>query len=164
MRVVLWTSLFAFLIDQISKYVVVHMWDLERIRQIDVFPPLLRFIYAENHGINFGIGGAAGNQWIWIALAVVVCGWLLWWIRRANAPVLARVSAGLVLGGALGNVIDRVIYGYVLDFLNMSCCGFSNPYSFNIADIFIFAGAIGLVFLVPDDKKPSGKRDDKKAT
>jgi signal peptidase II len=51
-----------------------------------------------------------------------------------------------VIGGALGNVYDRVAYGYVLDFLNMSCCGIRNPFVFNVADVFIFAGAAGLIF------------------
>ena len=60
---------------------------------------------------------------------------------------------GLLIGGALANVLDRVIYGYVLDFLNMSCCGINNPFVFNLADVFIFAGAIGLVLF--EGKKPS---------
>jgi signal peptidase II len=48
-----------------------------------------------------------------------------------------------------------LLYGYVLDFLNMSCCGIRNPYSFNVADIFIFAGAIGLVFASPREAPPN---------
>jgi signal peptidase II len=51
----------------------------------------------------------------------------------------------MLIGGALGNVVDRIAYGFVVDFLNMSCCGIDNPFVFNIADIFIFAGAIGLI-------------------
>jgi signal peptidase II len=52
------------------------------------------------------------------------------------------LGAGLVIGGALGNAVDRVLYGAVADFLNMSCCGIHNPYAFNVADIAIFAGAV----------------------
>ena len=55
------------------------------------------------------------------------------------------LSLSLILGGALGNVVDRLVYGAVADFLNMSCCGIENPYAFNVADIAIFAGAIGLI-------------------
>ena len=55
------------------------------------------------------------------------------------------MPAGLLIGGALGNVVDRVLYGAVADFLNMSCCGIENPFAFNVADVAIFAGAIGLV-------------------
>jgi signal peptidase II len=63
------------------------------------------------------------------------------------------LAGGLLLGGAIGNVIDRLLYGAVADFLNMSCCGFTNPYAFNVADISIFAGAVGLAFLSDDNKK-----------
>lgn len=154
MRTLWIAATLAFLIDQISKYIVIHMMELWRMSGgIDVFPPLLRFIYGENHGINFGVGGDWASAWVWIVLALVVCGWLLWWVRRTPLTWLGYLCAGLVIGGAMGNVFDRVIYGYVLDFLNMSCCGFRNPYVFNIADIFIFAGAIGMVILTPDAKK-----------
>ena len=153
MRIVALSALFAFLADQVSKYVVIHMMELARIREINVFPPILNFIYGENHGINFGLGGSAVNAWVWIVLALAICGVVLWWVRGAGLGRLGLICAGFLTGGALGNVLDRLIYGYVLDFLNMSCCGFNNPFVFNVADIFVFAGAIGLVFLVPDPKK-----------
>lgn len=53
----------------------------------------------------------------------------------------------------MGNVLDRVVYGAVADFLNMSCCGFTNPYAFNIADVAIFAGAFGLIFFADPKRK-----------
>ena len=68
-------------------------------------------------------------------------------MRRDRPGIWVQISAGLVLGGAMGNVVDRLIYGAVADFLNMSCCGFENPWSFNVADISIFVGALGLIFL-----------------
>jgi signal peptidase II len=75
-------------------------------------------------------------------------------MRREPHGPRAEVSAGLLIGGALGNVVDRVLYGAVADFLNMSCCGIENPYTFNVADIAIFAGAIGLIFFTGNgDKK-----------
>lgn len=155
----LWISaVAAFGLDQASKYIVIHQMELARIREIDVLPPLLNFRYGENYGINFGIGGEGVNAWVWIAIAAMVCAWVLWWVRRVpDMPKLGYICCGLLIGGALGNVFDRVVYGYVLDFLNNSCCGFNNPYSYNIADIFVFAGAIGLVFLTPDPKK-GGKK------
>ncbi|MCC5973356.1 MAG: signal peptidase II, partial [Rubellimicrobium sp.] len=67
-----------------------------------------------------------------------------------------QVSAGLLVGGALGNVVDRLLYGAVADFLNMSCCGISNPYAFNVADIAVFAGAIGLVIFTGGDNGTEG--------
>lgn len=145
--------MFAFLADQASKWAVIHGMELARVRVIDVYPPLLNFIYGENHGINFGLGGDAVNAWVWIVLALAICSAVLWWVRGAQVGRLGLICAGFLVGGALGNVVDRLIYGYVLDFLNMSCCGINNPFVFNVADIFVFAGAIGLVFLVPDRKK-----------
>ena len=67
-------------------------------------------------------------------------------MQREPPSRVGHISAGLLIGGALGNAFDRVVYGAVADFLNMSCCGFDNPYAFNIADIAIFSGAIGLAF------------------
>ena len=79
----------------------------------------------------------------WRALAVA----LLWWVAQEGAGRWHRIAAGLLVGGALGNVVDRLVYGAVADFLNMSCCGMSNPYAFNLADIAVFAGAFGTGWL-----------------
>lgn len=147
LRLFLWAGLAAFLIDQISKYVVIHTMELARIYEIDVLPPLLNFRYGENRGINFGLfgGGSEAARWILIALSLVVVTAAVVWVVRRPDPWHKQLFAGMMVGGALGNVADRLLYGYVLDFLNMSCCGFNNPYVFNLADVFIFAGAAGLV-------------------
>jgi signal peptidase II len=164
MRMIFWAGFAAFVIDQISKYVVIHMMELARIRSIDVLPPLINFRYGENRGINFGLfgGGSEASRWFLIVLAVVICVAVILWARKNAHTRLAQISAGLLVGGALANVVDRVIYGYVLDFLNMSCCGIDNPFVFNIADIFIFAGALGLIFFTDDSddgaKNAGGKK------
>ena len=159
MRLIALTALVAFALDQISKYLVIHVMELWRIRSVDVFPPLLNFRYGENRGINFGLfgEGSEASRWILIGLAVVICGGVLIWAARTSLGGVARIGAGLLVGGALANVLDRLIYGYVLDFLNMSCCGITNPFVFNVADIFIFTGAIALVFFAPDEKKQAEK-------
>ncbi|WP_299609006.1 signal peptidase II [uncultured Tateyamaria sp.] len=147
----LWISAaIAFLLDQVSKYVVIHVMGVSQFNPIDVLPPLLNFRYGENRGINFGLLGDGTSVWALIAVALVICCGVLWWIRRHPQGGLANASAGLLIGGALANVLDRLLYGFVLDFLNMSCCGINNPFVFNVADIFIFAGAIGLVFFGKD--------------
>ena len=153
------SAVIAFLVDQISKYIVIHMMELWRIRTIVVLPPLLNFRYGENRGINFGLfdGASDASRWFLIAMAVVICACVLIWSYRNALGFWAYAAAGLLVGGALANVFDRVLYGYVLDFLNMSCCGLNNPFVFNLADVFIFAGAIGLVFFTPDDKKDTKK-------
>ena len=109
---------------------------------------------AWNRGINFGLlsGDQESTKWILIAIAVMISAWVIWWMRR-ETRLLAHISAGLLVGGAIGNIVDRLIYGAVADFLNMSCCGFDNPYAFNIADITIFIGAFGLILFTGEQKK-----------
>ncbi|MEM9552412.1 MAG: signal peptidase II [Pseudomonadota bacterium] len=143
----MWISaLVALVLDQASKHTVVFSMELIRQREITVWPPFVTFRYGENTGINFGLfgGGSDEARWVLVGLSVVVCTALLWWVTRTARPWQMYLATGLLIGGALGNVVDRVRYGYVLDFLNMSCCGIDNPYVFNLADVFIFAGAIGL--------------------
>ncbi|MEM9342859.1 MAG: signal peptidase II [Pseudomonadota bacterium] len=140
-------GLLVFVLDQISKYVIVQAMDLKTRLSIDVLPPFVNFRMAWNEGINFGILSDMGPEmrWFWVFLSLLISGWVIWWIRREGGGRMVMISAGLLVGGALGNVIDRIIYGAVADFLNMSCCGIENPFSFNVADISIFAGAFGLI-------------------
>ncbi|MGB7242556.1 MAG: signal peptidase II [Sulfitobacter sp.] len=154
MRLVFWAGFAAFVTDQLTKYLVVHTMQLWRVREIDVLPPLLNFRYGENRGINFGLfsDGAAFGRWLLIALALVICVGIYLWIRRTPLTRGGNLSAGFLIGGALANVVDRLVYGYVLDFLNMSCCGIDNPFVFNFADIFVFAGALGLVVFTGNDR------------
>jgi len=156
MRLVFWVALVIFVADQATKYLVVQVMDLAFVGAIDVFPPYLNLRMAWNYGINFGLFAQASDamRWVLIAVALGITGGVLWWIRKYPPGRWGLVSAGLLVGGALGNVVDRVIYGAVADFLNMSCCGFVNPYAFNIADISIFAGALGLVLFTSEKKAP----------
>jgi len=156
MRGLYWTAFWVFLLDQATKYLVVHAMDLRMLGRFDVWPPHLNQRMAWNYGINFGLmaGDSAITRWVLIAVALLVCGAVLWWVHHEAASRWQRIAAGVLVGGALGNVIDRLIYGAVADFLNMSCCGIDNPYAFNVADIAVFAGAFGLV-LLPAVKKPS---------
>ncbi len=142
-----------FVLDQATKLAVVHVLDLINRGEIDVFPPYLTFRMAWNYGINFGLlsNGSDLARWGLIVLAVVISAWVVWWMRRETGNWKAELSGGLLVGGALGNIIDRIAYGAVADFLNMSCCGIENPYAFNVADIAIFAGALGLVIFAKGD-------------
>lgn len=154
MRAVIWTAAAVFVLDQLTKYIVVHLMELDRVLQIDVLPPWLQFRMAWNQGINFGLfsNSAETMRWVLIALALAISAWVWVWMRRDVQPIRARLAAGLLIGGALGNVLDRILYGAVADFLNMSVPGLANPFSFNVADIAIFAGAIGLVLFAGDGK------------
>ena len=157
MRLTLWTAFWVFLLDQVTKYIVVHWLDLMTRQYIDVWSPYIVFRMAWNRGVNFGLFADLDMRWALIALALVISGLVLYWIRRDGGSKWTFLSAGLLVGGAIGNVIDRVLYGAVADFLNMSCCGIENPYAFNVADIAVFVGAVGLVIFTGDGKKTRRK-------
>ena len=154
MKLVFWVGFWTFLIDQATKYLVVHLMDLRNVGEIDIWPPYLNFRMAWNYGINFGLlsGQTALTRWVLVAVALGIIGFVVVWLRKDPPGKLGLFSGGLLIGGALGNVIDRLLYGAVADFLNMSCCGISNPYAFNVADISIFAGALGLVLFAGTKK------------
>lgn len=154
MRTLALTAVIAFVIDQLSKYLVVFVMGLEQRTFIEVLPPVLNFRMGWNTGINFGLFSGDVNlmRWVLVGLAVALSLLLIFWARRSFVRKEEFFAAGLIIGGALGNAIDRVNHGAVADFLNMSCCGVVNPYTFNIADIFIFFGAGALIFM------PTGKK------
>jgi signal peptidase II len=143
MRLMFIVGLLVFIADQISKYVVIHMMGISPSNKMDLLPPILNLRYGE-------------NRWTLIVVALIICLAVGIWVLRNAQPRIVQISAGCLIGGALGNVFDRVYYGYVLDFLNTSCCGLNNPTVYNVGDIFIFAGALGLVFFAKEsgsDKK-----------
>ncbi|WP_068119354.1 signal peptidase II [Tropicimonas marinistellae] len=145
----------AFGIDQWSKHHVFYVLDLVTLEHIPVVPPLLELRKGMNTGVNFGLFAANSDaqRWFLIGLTLALCAGLLVWARRSFDRRIEFLSAGLIIGGALGNALDRLLYPGVRDFLNMSCCGIHNPYVFNVADVFIFAGAIGLVLFSGDRSK-----------
>lgn len=155
MRALFITSLITLVIDQITKIYVVFGLGLQTVLSIDVLPPYINFRMAWNQGINFGLFAhdASTARYVLVGISIVICVALLVWVYREPPRKIGFVAAGLLIGGAVGNVIDRLAYGAVADFLNMSCCGIRNPFSFNVADIAIFAGAIGLAIIPPAQKQ-----------
>ena len=146
LRVILPVAAAIFLFDRLTKWWIVVQMDLQTVGIIDVMPPFLRFVMAWNTGINFGLFGDADARWALVGLSIVISVALGWWAARRGNLAIA-IGAGLVIGGAIGNAWDRASdWGAVADFLNMSCCGIDNPFSFNVADIAIFAGAIWIAF------------------
>ena len=155
-RLLLISAASIFTLDQITKYLVVFYMNLIERGQMSVWPGFIHFHMAWNSGINFGLFSNNGlaARWILIVIALGICGVVTYWMRRETRSV-ALISAGMVIGGALGNVVDRILYGSVADFLNITCCGLHNPFAFNVADIAIFAGLLGLMLFASDAKKPN---------
>lgn len=132
--------------DQISKHVILRIVDLDVVGQIQVLDPWFNFTMVWNRGVSFGLF-QAGSWWqigILIAVSVGVSLMLAIWMMQAERRLQA-VSFGMIIGGAIGNVIDRFAYGAVADFLDFS--GLYFPYVFNVADAGI---SIGVALLVLD--------------
>jgi signal peptidase II len=146
----------ALAIDQASKWLVVEAMGLAHRLRIDVLPGFVTFKMGWNRGVNFGLlaSDLSAARWVLTGLALAVSAAVaVWAVRRADPWF--TLGAGLVIGGALGNAIDRLRYGAVADFLNVTCCGIVNPYAFNVADVAIFAGAAVIVLAPAPAARPS---------
>ena len=131
----------------LTKFFVIHVLDLSGKLSITVITGFINFKMAWNEGINFGLFANSSEimRIFLIIISILICIGIFFWAIKQNSILLLLFSS-LIIGGALGNVVDRIIYGAVADFLNITCCGVYNPYSFNIADISIFFGVVGLIF------------------
>ena len=147
MRVAIILAVMVLVADQLAKLWILEIVELDRLGRVEVLPPFFEFRMAWNRGINFGLfsGNSELVRWILVSVAFGLAAFFLVWSGRPAQNRLARFSAGMLAGGAVGNGIDRIRLGAVADFLNMSCCGIDNPFVFNIADIAVVAGVIGIV-------------------
>jgi len=140
----LWLSLSVIALDQATKFVAARF--LELFERVEVLP-VLDFTLLHNTGAAFSILAGAGGwqRWFFIGLAAVVSALLLVWIwRTPRGEKWLPLALALILGGALGNVIDRIRYGYVVDFIHVHW-GASYFPAFNIADSAITVGAALLI-------------------
>jgi signal peptidase II len=138
------TGLLVLLADQASKWWVLNVLHLPDVGSVPVLP-VLNLTMVWNQGVTFGLLQQQGPAGAWllagVALAVVVA--LLLWMRRAER-VLTACALGAIAGGAIGNVIDRLRFGAVVDFLHAHAWGWS-WYVFNVADASIVCGVAVLV-------------------
>jgi signal peptidase II len=136
----LWLSFFVVILDQATKALVVGT---VKTQDAIALLPILDIVYLENTGAAFSILAQASGwqRWFFILLALGVSLALMIWLRRIRADqTLLAVGLSLVLGGALGNVIDRVLHGYVVDFIFFHWRTWYFP-AFNLADTAISIGA-----------------------
>ena len=152
-RILLFSFVFLTL-DQLSKWLVVFYFELEQKLYLNLNNQFMNFYMAWNKGINFGLfeGDSTVQAYILTAISIIISLAFFVWLRNSTR-FLMQILASLVIGGALGNAIDRLLYGAVADFINVTCCGIRNPYSFNLADVFIFIGLIGLLIFKFDEKQ-----------
>lgn len=150
----LWLSVLVILLDQVTKALVVSAI---KMKTSVALLPILEIVYLENEGAAFSIlhDASGWQRWFFITLALVVSVVLMVWLRRIRTPeqTILAVGLSLILGGALGNVIDRVWHGYVIDFIYFHWRTWDFP-AFNIADTAISLGAACLLI---DAFRESGK-------
>lgn len=131
--------------DQVSKLYTLFIYDLP-VREPVEIGPFLNLIVVWNRGISYGLfqQNTDLGRWILIVVSILASIGLGFWIRRTTGKLLA-ISLGLIVGGAIGNVIDRLAYGAVFDFLQLHLGDWS-WYVFNVADAAIVAGVVGLLY------------------
>ena len=134
-----------FALDQISKLIMIGPLALQQRGQIALLP-IFNFTWTENRGISLGFAQASSDtqRWLLIAGTAIIAGIVGWWIRKEEKSG-ERIALALVLGGALGNIVDRVRLGFVVDFLDLHFGEWRPFLVFNVADAAI---SIGVVILL----------------
>jgi signal peptidase II len=152
------TAVITLVLDQITKLYTLFVFDLP-VREPVRLTPFLDFIVVWNRGISYGLfqQHTEAGRWILVAVSLAAALALSVWIRRTEGRLLAA-CLGLIVGGAVGNAIDRVAYGAVFDFIHFHIGSFS-WYVFNVADAAIVAGVFGLIYdsFVLEKRRTRGK-------
>lgn len=142
------------LADQASKVWIVEIVQLREKRHIDL-SSIFDLTWVQNFGASFGmLAGGLGSRILLSVLSLLIAGVLVAWLGRVERKIPATGIA-FIVGGAVGNLFDRVAYGYVIDFLDFSGMWF--PWVFNVADMAINVGIACLLldaFLTKDDPTP----------
>ena len=141
-----WLGLAALIVvlDQITKYVVRNTFGLHESLEVTPFFNLV-FVFNKGAAFSFLSDADGWQRGLFIALALAASVWIVWLLRKHSRETLFCLALSLILGGAIGNVIDRVVYGAVIDFLDFHAFGYHWPV-FNVADTGISCGAVLLVW------------------
>ena len=146
----------AVIFDQATKLLVVRF--LDRNEPFDVIEGVFRFSYVENRGAAFGM--FSENRWVFMIISsVAIIALLLYLFKFASKDMLLNIGISLVVGGGIGNMIDRVRLGYVVDFLDF--CAFPDLWKwvFNVADACVCIGAgVIVLYLVIDIAREAKKQ------
>jgi len=138
-----WTALATFLLDQGHKTWMLYGYGI-RERGREAVTPFMDWVFVLNRGVSYGLLPNMG-QWLLTGFAIIAALGLWIWLARAGTGRLMAISLGLIIGGALGNAVDRMLYGGVVDYVSLHAFGFY-WYVFNIADAGIVVGVCGLLY------------------
>jgi len=134
-------ALIAFLLDQGSKFLILENPQLSGLNHIEILP-FFNFVLVMNRGVSFGMFAGHNQPLLIIIISLLILAALAVWLWR-NSSLTVAVGIGLVIGGALGNICDRIRFGAVVDFLDFHVADLHWP-AFNIADSFVFIGVVVL--------------------
>ena len=143
-RLGLLAALLTLIADQASKWWVVDIYHLPERGSVALLP-LLNLTMVQNQGITFGLfhQDTTSGPWLLGGVSLAVVAALAYWLTRAESTLVAG-ALGAIIGGAIGNVLDRFRFGYVVDFIHAHALGYS-WYVFNVADAAIVCGVAALL-------------------
>lgn len=139
-------ALVTLMLDQANKWWMLHVYQIEGKGRVAV-TPFLDYVYVLNTGVSYSMFDSSSSSWqLALCIFAAVASVVLWfWLSRPDTSKLMAVSLALIIGGAIGNGIDRVVLGGVADFFSLHAFGYY-WYIFNIADVAIVAGVAGLLY------------------
>jgi signal peptidase II len=145
MRRWLWISLLVIALDQLTKILADQL--LSYAQPVAVMPMFnLTLLYNKGAAFSFLASAGGWQRWFFLILTLLVSAFIFNWLRKLKPhQVLHMIALSFILGGALGNLIDRAIYGHVIDFIDVYYQQYHWP-AFNIADSAIFIGAVLLIY------------------
>ena len=141
--------IFTLFLDQVSKRIVVE--NIEIFANNLEISKYFNLVYVENRGVSFGMFSEYDKSFYFGILSMLVSAYIIYLLAKSN-DLIESLGLSLILGGALGNGVDRLYYGYVVDFIDLHLNNLHWP-AFNFADTFITFGAIVFVFSIISNKK-----------
>ena len=150
-------ALVVFALDQLAKWFVTYPLHLQEVAQITLLP-IFNFTWTENNGISLGLFNATTEvgRWMLVAMTSAIAIGVAFWIGREKHR-WDQAALGMILGGALGNILDRVRHGYVVDFADLHFGAFRPFLVFNVGDAAISIGVVILLvraFLMRERDEP----------
>lgn len=143
MRPWLGLALLVFVADQATKALVLAHYQLGDSTPVTSFFNLVR-VHNPGAAFSFLASASGWQRWFFTALGIAASIFIVWLLRSHSHQRLFALALACLLGGAVGNVVDRLLYGYVVDFVQLHYAGWAFP-AFNVADAAITAGAIGMI-------------------
>lgn len=145
-RLALWLgiALLIILLDQFTKTLILGHFQLGDSRYVTSFFNVVR-VHNTGAAFSFLAGASGWQRWFFVGLGTVATIFIIWMLRRHGQQTLFATALTLIMGGAIGNVVDRLLHGYVVDFIQLHWAGWYYP-SFNVADSAITVGAVLLIW------------------